>query len=137
MNRWLFKSDPETYGWKDLAQAGKDTWDGVANPVALKNLRKVQKGDEIFIYETGDCKSIAGIAHAVSSGYPDPYDPKAVVCDLKAGKPLVRPVTLAEVKANPALKDWELARLPRLSVMPVSEKQWQEVLKMANLLAGQ
>ena len=128
MNRWLFKTEPSTYSFQDLLKVKKERWDGVHNPVALKNLRLIKKGDSILIYHTGEEKTVVGIAEAVSDPYPDPKDSKLVVIDIAADKPLQRPVTLAEVKSNPKLASWELARLPRLSVMPVNEVQWKEVV---------
>ncbi len=124
--KWLFKSDPETYSWQDLVRDKKTMWDGVANPLALKHMRSVKKGDSILIYHTGVEKSVVGIAEAASDSYTDP-----AVVDIKAVKPLHRPVSLAEIKANPKLKSWELVRMPRLSVMPVTEEAWREVLRIS------
>ncbi len=133
MNRWLFKTDPDTYSWNDLIKKPKEIWSGVHNPLALKHLRAVSPKDEILIYHTGKEKAVIGIAEAVSKSYPDPdeKDPKFAVVDIKAVKPLKRLVALSEIKANPKLKDWELVRFSRLSVMPVSDEQWREVLRLA------
>lgn len=102
-------------------------WDGVGNNLALKNLREVRLGDEVLIYHSADEKAIVGIAEAVSDAYPDPneVDEKVVVVNLKPKRRLARPLTLAEIKAIDELSDFDLVRLPRLSVMPVSPDQWQ------------
>jgi predicted RNA-binding protein with PUA-like domain len=130
---WLLKTEPTAYSFAQLQRDKRTTWEGVKNPMALKNLRQVQKGDHLLIYHTGDEKAVVGVATALRSAYPDPTakDPKIVVIDLAAVAPLPRPVALAEIKANPRLKEWELARLPRLSVMPVTAAQWAEIERMA------
>jgi predicted RNA-binding protein with PUA-like domain len=130
---WLFKSDPETYSFSDLERDGKTVWDGVSNNLALKHLRSARKGDRVLIYHTGDEKAVVGIAEVVSDSYPDPKqkDPRLAVVDLKASEKLARSVTLQVIKKEPALKDFELVRLPRLSVMPVSDTQWKAVLALA------
>jgi predicted RNA-binding protein with PUA-like domain len=130
---WLLKTEPSTYSFADLQRDQRTVWDGVKNPQALKNLAQVLKGDRLFIYHTGGEKAVVGIATALSAAYPDPKknDPKLLVVDLAAGAPLSRPVTLAEIKASPKFQGWELVRLPRLSVMPVSPDQWSEIERMA------
>ena len=130
--RWLFKSEPSGYSFQRLQQDKKTVWDGVKNNLALKHLSVVKKGDWILIYHTGDEKSAVGVAQALSAAYPDPgkEDPKLVVVDVKPIEPLSRPVTLAEMKANPKLAKFDLLRLPRLSVMPVSEEQWRVIEQM-------
>ena len=130
---WLLKTEPSTYAFADLQREGRATWDGVKNPQALKNLAQVQKGDRLFIYHTGNEKAVVGTATAVSAAYADPKknDPKLLVVDLAPVAPLPHPVSLAAIKANPTFKGWELVRLPRLSVMPVSAAQWNEVERLA------
>jgi len=130
--RWLFKSEPSGYSFQRLQQDKKTVWDGVKNNLALKHLCGVKKGDWILIYHTGDEKSAVGVAQALSAAYPDPgkENPKLVVVDVKPIEPLSRPVTLAEMKANPKLAKFDLLRLPRLSVMPVSEEQWRVIEEM-------
>jgi predicted RNA-binding protein with PUA-like domain len=132
MAHWLFKSDPETYGMEDLARDKKTTWDGVKNPVALRNLREAKKGDTVFIYHTGEQKAIVGLAEITKEAYPDPKkkDPKLSVVDIQYSKWVKRPVTLAEIKSRKEFSDWALVRLPRLSVMPVTDAQWKSLLKM-------
>src|SRR5579871_1114493 len=120
--RWLLKTEPGSYSYADLERDGKAVWDGVSNNLALKHLRNMAKGDEVFIYHTGDEKQIVGIAQVTSAPYPDPKqdDPKLVVVDLKPKKKLPNTVTLAQVKADPKFGDFALVRAPRLSVMPVT-----------------
>jgi predicted RNA-binding protein with PUA-like domain len=132
-NRWLFKTEPSAYSFQQLQNDRKTVWDGVKNNLALKNLKNIQKGDEILIYHTGDEKAVVGVARALSGAYPDPgkKDPKLLVVDIEALKPLPRPVTLAEVKGNSKLKNFDLARLPRLSIMKVSDEQWKLIEGMA------
>ncbi len=131
--RWLLKSDPEHYSFADLVRDGQTVWDGVSNNLALKNLRAMRRGDLAIIYHTGDERAAVGIADVASDPYPDPKqkDPRLVVVDLRAKEELPRPVTLEEMKKRTALKDFDLLRLPRLSVMPVSEAQWKVVLALA------
>jgi predicted RNA-binding protein with PUA-like domain len=131
--KWLFKSDPETYSLSDLERENKTVWDGVSNNLALKHLRSVRKGDSLLIYHTGEERAVVGIAEALSDPYPDPKrkDSRLVVVDVKAVKRLRRPVSLDEIKKQAVLKDFALVRLPRLSVMPVSESQWTELLALA------
>ena len=129
---WLFKEEPTHYSFEDLVKDGKTSWSGVKNPLAQKHLRQVRKGDRIFYYHTGDEKSVVAIAKAVSDAYSDPKDKsgKLVTVDVAPVKKLPRPVTLAEIKAKAAFKDFPLVRISRLSVMPVSEKEWSEIEKM-------
>jgi len=130
---WLLKADPKDYGFLDLVQDGKTYWDGVTNNLALKHIRQVRKGDEALIYHSGKEKAIVGRADIVSNPYPDPClsNDKLVVFDLKATEQLKRQVSLAEIKADKQFADFELVRMPRLSVMPVPPKLWNRLLKMA------
>ena len=132
MSRWLFKSDPEVYSWNHLLKDKKTTWDGVSNNLALKHLRSVKKGDEIFIYHSGDDKAVIGIAKAASDAYahPSQENSRFAVVDIVSKEPLKNPVTLQAVKRNAKFASWELVRMSRLSVMPVSEVQWNEVLRL-------
>jgi predicted RNA-binding protein with PUA-like domain len=132
---WLFKSDPDTYSFSDLEGEGRTVWDGVSNNLALKHLRATHKGDRALIYQTGDEKAIVGIAEIVSDPYPDPKqkNSRLVVVDLKPVERLSRAVTLEEIKKDPRLKDFDLVRLPRLSVMPVSASQWSLLLGLAKV----
>lgn len=136
--RWLFKTEPETYSYDQLEADKKCVWDGVSNNQALKNLRSVRLGDEVLIYHTGNEKAIVGLAEAVTDAYPDPNAPNPedehlVVINLKPKRRVKAPVTLAEIKANEAFSEFDLVRLPRLSVMPISKEYWellQEMLKL-------
>ena len=130
---FLFKEEPTHYSYDDLARDGKTSWTGVKNPVAQKNLRTVKKGDRIFYYHTGDEKSVVGIARAANDAYPDPKDPsgKLHAVDVVPVKKLPRPVTLSEIKASAAFKDFPLVRISRLSVMPVSDREWDGIERMA------
>jgi len=133
MGQWLLKTEPSAYSFAQLQHDKRTVWDGVKNPLALKNLGQMQQGDQVLIYHTGDEKAVTGIARVLGKAYADPKknDPKLLVIDLAAVAALPRPVALADLKANPKLKDWELVRLPRLSVMPVSAAQWAEVERLA------
>ena len=133
MARFLVKTEPSTYSFANLQRDRRTVWDGVSNPVALKHLATIRKGDTVVVYHTGDEKQAVGLAVAASDAYPDPKlaDPKRVVVDLAAERPLPGPVTLARVKSDAVLQGTELARLPRLSVMPFSEAQYQRLLKLA------
>ena len=131
MKRWLLKTEPSDYGYADLERAGKAVWDGVRNAVALKHLRSIRKGDEVLVYHTGAEKAVVGVARATSDPYPDPKDAALAVVELAPLRRLRRPLTLAEIKADPAFAAWELVRLPRLSVMPVPEPLALRLAKLA------
>ena len=131
--KWLFKSDPDHYSFSDLLRDGQTTWDGVSNNLALQNLRKIRRGDLALIYHSGKERAIVGTAKVTSDPYADPKlkDSKLVVIDLLAQANLPRPVGLDEIKNVTALKNFDLVRLSRLSVMPVSEAQWKTIMDMA------
>ncbi len=131
--KWLLKSDPEHYSFFDLERDGKTVWDGISNNLALKNLRNVRRGDMMVVYHTGAERAAVGLAEAASDPYPDPKqkDARLVVIDLQAKEKLPRPVTLDEIKKVKALKDFDLVRMPRLSVMPVSDAHWNVLMAMA------
>lgn len=133
MATFLVKTEPSTYSFARLQKEKRTVWDGVSNPVALKHLATIRKGDTVIVYHTGGEKQAVGLAVAASDAYPDPRlkDPRRPVVDLAAGKPLPRPVTLAQVKADTVLRATELARLPRLSVMPFSDAQYRRLLELA------
>lgn len=131
---WLFKTEPSTYSFDNLVKEKKATWDGVTNPLALKYMKSIAKGDEIFIYHTGSEKAIVGIAKAVSVCYPDPKlkDPKVVVIDIAAERPLVKPVTLESIKKSAIFKEFLLVKIGRLSIMPVPENMWKGIIEMSS-----
>jgi predicted RNA-binding protein with PUA-like domain len=130
---FLFKTEPSTYSYQDLARDKRAVWDGVSNPLALKHLRSVRKGDRVVVYHTGDERAAVGVAVATSGPYPDPKlgDPKRVVVDLAPERELDEPVPLSAFRTDAVLKSSDLPRLPRLSVMPLTDAQLQRVLKLA------
>jgi len=119
---YLLKTEPSEYSFGDLQREQTTIWDGVSNPVALKHLRGMKPGERLVIYETADQKSAVGTATVVSVDVLDAKNPRVKI---KAGKPLPRPVTLAEVKANKMFKDSPLVRQGRLSVVPLNEEQYE------------
>jgi predicted RNA-binding protein with PUA-like domain len=131
MAYWILKSEPESYSFDRLASEKNARWDGVANPVALRNIRSMQKGDQVLVYHTGNEKAAVGMATVVSAPYDDPNDAsgKLAVVDLKAGKKLGTPVTLAAMKAEPLFADAPIVRQPRLSVSPLTDAQWKWILE--------
>jgi predicted RNA-binding protein with PUA-like domain len=132
---WLFKEEPTHYSYDDLIRDRKTSWTGVKNALAQKHLRSVKKGDRIFYYHTGDEKAVVAVAKAVTDAYADPKDKsgKLAAVDVAPVKKLSRPVTLAEIKAKAYFKDFPLVRISRLSVMPVSDKEWAEIEKLAGI----
>lgn len=130
---WLVKEEPENYSFDKFAEDGFTVWSGVKNPVAQRNLRAMKKGDRVFYYHTGKEKAIVGTAKVTATAYPDPKDKsgKLVVVEFAPDKKLKRPVTLAEIKGSGRFPDWALVRVPRLSVMPVTEEQWKAIEAMS------
>jgi len=119
---YLLKTEPTVYSFADLQRDKVTEWDGVSNPTALRNLREMQRGTGLIIYHTGDEKSAVGTATVVSV---DASNPKNPVVKIKAGKPLAKPVTLAEIKANKLFADSPLVRQGRLSVVPLTAAQFK------------
>ncbi|NTU80940.1 MAG: EVE domain-containing protein [Chloroflexales bacterium] len=132
---WLLKTEPGSYSYDDLARDGVTVWDGVTNNAALMHLRAMAPGDQALIYHTGDERRAVGLAELASGPYPDPKldDPKLVVVDVRAMRPLPTPVDLAAIKADPFFADFALVRQGRLSVVPISAEQWARLLGMAGL----
>jgi predicted RNA-binding protein with PUA-like domain len=130
---WLLKTEPDAYSFADLLRGDVTRWDGVSNNAALLHLRAMCAGDAALIYHTGDERQAVGLAEIASAPYADPQagDPKLVVVDVRALRPLPKPVTLAAIKADPFFADFALVRQARLSVVPVSEAQWRRLLEMA------
>ena len=124
---YLLKTEPSTYSFADLQRDKETIWDGVSNPVALKNLRAMTSADRLILYHTGDDKSAIGTATVVSADASDPKNPRVKI---KAGKPLPKPITLAEIKAHKLFADSPLARQGRLSVVPLTDKQYEFLLGM-------
>jgi predicted RNA-binding protein with PUA-like domain len=131
MAYWLLKTEPDAYSWDELVKKGAkgDTWTGVRNFRAREHLKAMKKGDQAFFYHTGDEKQVVGVAEVIREAYPDPTDKegKFTAVDVKAVKPVKKPVTLAAVKADKRLKDMVLAKQPRLSVQPVTAEEWKIV----------
>ena len=119
---FLLKTEPTAYSFADLQRDKQTVWDGVHNPVALRNLGQMKSGDSLVIYETGEHKSAIGTATVVSVDNSDPKNPQM---ELKAGKPLAKPVSLAEIKANKLFADSPLVRQGRLSVVPLTATQYK------------
>lgn len=151
MAYWLLKTEPEEFSWGMLVERGgrataedptmlvpqegarsSEPWTGVRNATALNNLRAMAPGDQAFIYHTGREKQIVGIAAVVTAAFPDPTgtDAKHVAVEVAPIQALRRPVTLAQIKADPAFAEWQLVRQSRLSVMPVPEELWARILRM-------
>ncbi len=133
MAYWLAKSEPSTYSWDEFVKDKQTCWSGVRNYAARLNLRSMKNGDEVFFYHSNEGTDIVGLAKVVKEAYQDPTTPddRWVAVDLKAIKKLKTPVTLAQVKAEKKLAEMALVRLGRLSVQPVTEDEWNIVLKLA------
>jgi len=134
MAYWLLKTEPDCYSWSDFARDKKAVWDGITNALALKHMRTMKRGDLAFVYHTGDERAAIGVAEVVSEAYADPKadDPKLVVVDLKYVRPLDQPVTLDDIKADPAFKGFDLIRNGRLGVVPVPPAMWKRIEALAS-----
>ena len=130
---WLLKSEPLEYSYDNLEQDGRSVWNGVKNPLALKYIRTMQPTDQALIYHTGKERQVVGVAEIVTPPYPDPAldNPLRVVVDVQAVRSLPQPVTLAQIKQSGNFTDFDLIRLPRLSVVPVPTEYWQQILQLA------
>lgn len=137
MAHWLLKSEPFKYSWDQLVADGRTHWDGVRNHQAANNLKAMKKGDRAFFYHSNDGLEIVGIAEIVREAYPDPGDASGrfVMVDIKPVRPVKKPVTLAEIKAEPRLADLALVRQSRLSVVPVGDEEWKIICGMAGTRA--
>ncbi|HST35548.1 MAG TPA: EVE domain-containing protein [Allosphingosinicella sp.] len=133
MAYWLMKSEAEVFSWDDLVRDGKTEWDGVRNYTARQNLAAMKLGDEAFFYHSNDQKAVVGIMRVSREGQPEGEDGKWVSVEMKPVGPVKRPVTLAEIKAEPKLAEMALVKLSRLSVGPVTAAEWKLVSKMAGL----
>jgi len=130
---WLMKSEPDAYSWDQLQADGETIWDGVRNHLAASNLRAMQVGDEAFFYHSNIGKEIVGIVRISEAGLTDPRDPegKWAAVKVKPVRALARPVTLAEIKADPVLRDIQLVRLSRLSVAAITPGEWDHILTLS------
>lgn len=135
MAYWLLKSEPQDYSYADLERDGCSVWNGVKNPLALKYLRTMQLADQALIYHTGKERQIVGIAEIVTQPYPDPTlnDPQRVVVDVRCVRSLPQPITLKQIKQDDRFSAFDLIRLPRLSVVPVSAEHWHQLLHLAGI----
>ena len=137
MAYWLMKSEPEAWSWEQQLKSGAkgEAWTGVRNHTAKQNLMKMRKGDLAFFYHSGEAREIVGVVEVVREHYPDPTDKtgKFVVVDVKAVQPVPKPVSLADIKAEPKLKDMALVKFSRLSVQPVTAAEWAAVGKMGGV----
>jgi len=133
MAYWLVKSEPSTYSFDQLQKDGNTVWDGVRNYAARIHLRSMKKGDQVLFYHSNEGTEIVGIAKVAKEAYQDPTttDEAWVAVDLKPHKKIKKPVSLAQIKADKRLADMALVRLGRLSVQPVTEKEWDIVMEMA------
>jgi predicted RNA-binding protein with PUA-like domain len=131
MAHWLIKSEPGTWSWDQHVKAGADAWTGVRNHQAKQHLMAMKPGDQALYYHSGEDKAAVGISEVIKAAYPDPTDESGafVAVEFKAVAPLARPVTLSEIKADPALKDMVLVKNSRLSVQPVTHAEWKRVLE--------
>jgi predicted RNA-binding protein with PUA-like domain len=128
--RWLVKSEPESYSFSDLVRDGRTTWDGVRNALAQSHLRSMKPGDDVFVYHTGSEKSVVGLARVAAAPKPDPAGgAKAVAVELEAVRPLAAPVALSAIREDPACAELPLVRAPRLSVMPIPAEAWDAILR--------
>jgi len=132
-SHWLVKSEPNTYSFADLERDGRTVWDGVRNNAAALHLKAMREGDEVLFYHSQEGLAVVGVAEVVRTAFPDPGDPtgRFVAVELAPTRPLRRPVTLAEMKAEPGLAGMAMLRQSRLSVSPVSEAEWNLILTMA------
>jgi predicted RNA-binding protein with PUA-like domain len=135
MAHWLMKTEPSSWSWQQQVEAGeKGTfWSGVRNHLAKTHLKEMKVGDKAFFYHSGEERAVVGIVEIIKAYYPDPSDKTGVfgMVDVKAVKPLAKPVTLAEIKADPRFKEMVLVKSSRLSVQPVTDAEWRAVLAMA------
>ncbi len=138
MAYWLLKTEPETFSWDDQVKRGGkgEPWTGVRNYRAREHLKAMRLGDHAFFYHTGDEKQVVGIVEVIREAYPDPTDDTAVfrAVDVRAVRPLPKPVTLKAVKADRRLEDMVLAKQPRLSVQPVTADEWRIVCSMGSAI---
>ena len=129
---WLFKTESQDYCYDDLERDQRAVWGRGSNSITLKNLREVRLGDQILFYHSGSENAVVGVAEAISDAYPDPKenDESVVVVDIRPKRRFEQPILLAEIKASSALGEFDPARMPLLSVMPVNNNDWEAILEM-------
>ena len=134
MAYWLLKTEPEEYSYCDLERDGTTVWEGVSNSLALKHLRTMEMGDLAFIYHTGKERRVIGVAEVVTQPYPDPKldDVKRVVVEVRAVRRVQEPITLTQIKQDRNFEGFDLLRLARLSIVPVSESHWQRLVQLTS-----
>ncbi len=128
---WLLKTEPGEYSYQDMEREGRARWDGVRNPVALRHLREMKKGDRVLVYHTGSERAVVGLAEVVGEAAPDPGDRRLTVVDLEPRGRLLRSVSLAEIKGLEVFAESPLLRQGRLSVVPLSAAQWRAIESQA------
>jgi predicted RNA-binding protein with PUA-like domain len=131
MQYWLVKTEPETYSWDTLVKEKKGVWDGVRNFQARSHMKAMKKGDLVFVYHTGEEKSIVGLAKVASEPYPEPKDKEWIAVDLNPEKKLKKAISLAQVKADKKLANMVLVRASRLSVQPVKQEEFDYILELS------
>ncbi|HLN65096.1 MAG TPA: EVE domain-containing protein [Symbiobacteriaceae bacterium] len=138
MAYWLMKTEPDEFSYTNLEERGREPWNGVKNPTALKHMRAMVEGDLFLFYHTGDQRAVVGVGRITKAAYPDPQesDPKWVVVDVVPAYRFAQPVTLAAIKADAQFAQWELVRQSRLSVMPVSPEHWLAIHAMGATLVS-
>jgi predicted RNA-binding protein with PUA-like domain len=134
MAHWLMKSEPGAWSWEDQVREKTTHWDGVRNYQAANNMKAMKIGDQVFFYHSVNEKQVVGIAEVIREYYPDPSDASGRfgMVDIKAVRPMAKPVTLADIKAEPRLSDLALVRQSRLSVLPVSDAEWAVICAMGD-----
>ena len=136
MARWLAKQEPSSYSFRSLVRDRTTEWDGVHNALALRHLRAMRRGDEVFFYESGEVRSIVGVMKVDGAPHPDPRDARGSwSVKVRCVRALARPVRLAEIKADPAFAGFDLLRISRLSVLPVPDAMWERIHALARVPA--
>ena len=135
MAYWLFKEEPDHYSFADLERDGSTLWDGVSNNLALKNLRQVRPGDRVLFYHTGKEKAVVGemLVLTEPKNQPQTNGHRSVSVEVAPVRRLSQPISLSRIKEDPSLNDWDLVRLPRLSVMPVTAAQWKRIEELGKV----
>ena len=130
MKHWLMKSEPDVYGWDNLKSDGVAPWTDVRNYQARNNMKAMKRGDQVFFYHSNIGREVVGIMEVVNEHYPDPADPRFVLVDMTCKKAFKTPVTLAQIKSDPRLQHIALIKQSRLSVMPITDEEWDIICSM-------